>query len=65
MNYSAIWQMWEIKERTDLEEFQEFSFDLFKYEVLYAISIEMQILQLDKPQKDVWVRDINVLIVSI
>ena len=49
MNYSAILETCKIKERTDLEEFQESSFDLFKYEVLYAISVDMQILQLNKP----------------
>ena len=65
VNYSAILETCKIKERTDLEEFEEFIFDLFKYEVLYAIWVEVQILQLNKPWKDIWVKDKNVLIVSI
>lgn len=42
----------------------ESSFDLFKHEVLYAISVDMQILQLNKPWKDVWARDKNVLLLA-
>lgn len=51
MNYSAIWEMRKIKQRTDLEEFQEFSFDLVNYEMPYAIQMERQILQLGKAPK--------------
>lgn len=51
MNYGVIGEMQKIKGRTGLEEFQEFSFDLVNYEMPYAIQIEMQILQLDRPPK--------------
>jgi hypothetical protein len=49
--------MWKI----DLEVAQEFSFDLVKYEVLYTMWSEKQILHLDEPQKSIWVRDRTVL----
>lgn len=52
-----IKDMWKI----DLEVAQEFSFDLVKYEVLYTMWSEKQILHLDEPQKSIWVRDRTVL----